>query len=43
MEIKVASIEPGKDPADIAKESKEKWSKVVKEADSIVGFLLKKN
>ena len=42
MEIKVIEIESGKDPADIVKENKDKWSNAVKEACSIVGFLLKK-
>jgi|TARA_Y100000310_G_scaffold263715_1_gene274064 DNA primase len=40
MDVKVATMKKGKDPADLIKESKEKWRKTIKESKHIIEFLL---
>lgn len=40
MDVKVAYLEQGEDPADVLKKDKEKWKKAIREAKHIIDFYL---
>ncbi len=42
MEVKIASLPEGKDPADLVKENSSEWKSVLKDSTSAIEFFLKK-